>query len=78
MTQLNIQMDGKCNGTQHWSAIMKDYQNAELTNVVPSEYPKDLYDFVADKTTDYCKINKKEIPWCDEFYLTGIMVLIVL
>jgi len=67
MTQLNIQMDGKCNGTQHWSAIMKDYQNAELTNVVPSEYPKDLYDFVADKTTDYCKINKKEIPWCDEF-----------
>jgi DNA-directed RNA polymerase len=67
LTQVPVQMDGACNGTQHWSAIMRDEVNAGLTNVIPSDTPQDLYQYVADKTTDYCLKNKDEIDWCSEF-----------
>ena len=67
MTQVAVQMDGVCNGTQHWSAVMRDEINAQLTNVVPSDMPQDLYQHVADKVTVYCKDNKDEIDWCQEF-----------
>ena len=52
MTQIPVNMDGKCNGSQHWSAIMGDELIALLTNVLPSEEPQDLYQYVANKTTE--------------------------
>jgi DNA-directed RNA polymerase len=67
MTQVPVQLDGACNGSQHWAAIMRDELIAELTNVLPSDVPQDLYQHVADKTTDYCKNNIEDIPWCKEF-----------
>lgn len=67
LTQVPVQIDGKCNGTQHWSAIMGDEVNASLTNVSPNSKPKDLYAYVADKTTEYCEINEDSIDWCKEF-----------
>jgi len=51
MTQLPVQMDGANNGVQHWSAILGDYNLAKLTNVLPSESPQDLYQYVADSVT---------------------------
>jgi DNA-directed RNA polymerase len=66
MTQLPIQMDGACNGSQHWSAIMGDATIAGLTNVLPDTKPNDLYQYVADKTTDYCR-REEGNGWCPEF-----------
>ena len=66
LTQVPVQMDGACNGSQHWSAIMKDDGLASLVNVVPSETPQDLYQHVADASTDYLNENKTN-PWCAKF-----------
>ena len=66
MTQLPIQMDGACNGSQHWSAIMGDEVIAELTNVLPNNKPQDLYQYIADKTTNYCK-KQTDNQWCIDF-----------
>lgn len=53
MTQLPIQMDGANNGGQHWAAIMRNKKLAVLTNLIHSDTPQDLYQFVADAATDY-------------------------
>jgi len=62
LTQCPIQMDGACNGSQHWSAIMKDPVVAKLTNVAPSEIPEDLYQYIANKVTDCC-LNDPDNEW---------------
>ena len=67
MTQVAVQMDGACNGTQHWSAVMLDEPNAKLTNVYPNETPQDLYKAVANRVTDVCKTLKYEVPLYEEF-----------
>lgn len=51
MTQLPIQMDGANNGSQHWSAIMKDKELGKLCNLMNNEIPNDLYQTVADTAT---------------------------
>jgi len=67
MSYLPVQLDGKCNGSQHWGAIMGDTSIATKTGVVATDEPEDLYQFVADATTGYCKHHVKDIPWCGEF-----------
>jgi DNA-directed RNA polymerase len=64
---LHVYVDGKCNGNQHWSAIMKDPVIGKLTGVVPSDIPEDLYQYVADVTTDHCSRLKKENAWYETF-----------
>ena len=63
MTQVPVQMDGRCNGTQHWVGIMLDELLAELTNVAPSADPNDLYQYVADATTRICNEDKDNVDW---------------
>ena len=65
MTQVPVQVDGACNGTQHWSAVMRDSVNAKLTNVDANKTPEDLYKFVADIVTKYCSDNQAE----NSFYI---------
>ena len=67
MTQLPIQMDGACNGSQHWAAIMGDEIIALLTNVLPSEKPQDLYGYIAKKTTEFCQKKIEEVAWYSDF-----------
>jgi len=67
LTQLPIQMDGACNGSQHWAVIMGDETVAELTNVIPDDQPQDLYGYVADKTSDIIERNDEDVEWFDEF-----------
>tara|TARA_R100001594_G_scaffold18661_1_gene36782 strand:- start:111 stop:1604 length:1494 start_codon:yes stop_codon:yes gene_type:complete len=64
LTQVPVHIDGKCNGGQHWSALMRDINIAELTNVSPSDTPQDLYQKVADQTTNYCKLKEDD----NEYY----------
>lgn len=47
MNQVAVQMDGSCNGIQHWSAIGRDSIGAKATNLLPSDAPCDLYSEVA-------------------------------
>ena len=60
-------LDGKCNGNQHLSAIMRDPIVAKLTGVSPSENPEDLYQYVADNTTKHCIDNKESNEWFETF-----------
>lgn len=62
-----VQVDGKCNGNQHWSAIMGDKTIAHLTGVTPSAKPQDLYQYVADMTTEYCELKANENSWLAKF-----------
>ena len=57
LTQLPIQMDGANNGGQHWSAIMRNKKLAVLTNLIKTEKPQDLYQFVADSATEFMKAH---------------------
>lgn len=41
------QIDGSCNGLQHYSAIGRDEHGARLVNVAPSDKPNDVYSAVA-------------------------------
>ena len=66
-SDIPVQLDGKCNGNQHWSAIMKDKTIAHLTGVSPSDKPEDLYQFVADRATDYCELKSDENSWVSTF-----------
>ena len=61
-----VQMDGACNGSQHWSAIMGDETTAILTNVKPSPEPMDLYQFIADRVTDVFKTDPDN-EWYNNF-----------
>jgi len=67
LTQLPVQRDGKCNGSQHWSVIMGDVTIATLTNVIPSDRPQDLYNYIANKTTRILVKNEDKIDWYSEF-----------
>lgn len=48
LNQVAVQMDGSCNGIQHWSAIGRDKIGARATNLLPGDKPCDLYTEVAD------------------------------
>ena len=67
LTQVAVQLDGACNGSQHWSAVMRDDTIGELTNVSPSDTPNDLYKYIADRVTEYCNINREDLPILGEF-----------
>lgn len=45
--RLPVQMDGSNNGLQHYAAMMRDRQGAEMVNVLPGERPADSYEAVA-------------------------------
>jgi DNA-directed RNA polymerase len=67
LTFVPVQVDGKCNGNQHWSAIMGDEDIAKLVGVLPSLQPQDLYQYVADKTTEYCNLHRPSNEWFGNF-----------
>ena len=48
VSHIPIQMDGSCNGLQHFSAMLRDPIGGAAVNLVPSEAPRDIYQAVAD------------------------------
>ena len=69
VTSYPVQLDGACNGSQHWSAIRRDPVIAELTNVMPVDKPQDLYKFVADIASDVMvhRSENQDNEWCGKF-----------
>jgi DNA-directed RNA polymerase len=55
--QLPVGLDGSCNGLQHFSAMLRDEVGAKATNLTQTEEPQDIYQEVADVTTE--KLKKK-------------------
>ena len=48
-TQIPIQLDGTCNGLQHYSALLKDEVGGKAVNLINSDKPSDIYEEVAKK-----------------------------
>lgn len=67
LTQLPVQMDGSCNGIQHWAAIMKDKAIGKMVNLFDTGEPQDVYAFVADRCTNMMVEDAKENEWCNIF-----------
>lgn len=73
LTSLPPQMDGSCNGVQHWAAIMRDPGLAVKVNLADNELPEDLYQFVADNMTTSMELvmndNSTKGTWATRFLL---------
>ena len=52
LTSVPVQMDGSCNGVQHWAALMKADELADMVNLTTTPVPQDLYQYVADLVTE--------------------------
>lgn len=50
-----VQVDGSCNGLQHYAALLRDPESAAAVNLVPSDTPADIYQVVADRVTEILK-----------------------
>ena len=60
-SQMPVNLDGSCNGVQHWAAITRDEAVAERVNLMDTPVPQDLYQFVADGCTALC--HDEPNPW---------------
>lgn len=48
ITKIPIQLDGTCNGLQHYSALLRDKVSGKAVNLINSEKPNDIYNTVAE------------------------------
>lgn len=46
---LPVDMDGSCNGLQHYAALSRDAVGASMVNMLPSDVPSDVYSAVAER-----------------------------
>ena len=60
MNQVAVQMDGSCNGIQHWSAIGRDEIGAKATNLLPFDEPCDLYTEVAQSANKFLQEERTD------------------
>jgi len=65
MTQVPVQVDGSCNGIQHWAAMTRDETIGPEVNLTPGEKPADVYQLVADGCTEMCMDNPSD--WRNHF-----------
>lgn len=49
---LPVAIDGSCSGLQHFSAMLRDADGGRHVNLMPSEYPQDVYAAVAAITEE--------------------------
>lgn len=64
-THIPIQLDGTCNGLQHYSALLRDLKGGTAVNLVNGDKPSDIYAKVAErleeKLKDVCNTNTGNI-----------------
>ena len=51
-SHLAVQVDGSCNGLQHFSAMLKDPIGGAAVNLTPLDTPADIYQQVADRVNE--------------------------
>ena len=64
-SQVPVQLDGACNGVQHWAALTRDEKVGPEVNLTPSHKPADVYQLVADGCTEMCADDPN--PWRIKF-----------
>ena len=64
-SSMPVNLDGSCNGVQHWAALTRDLDVAEKVNLIATPSPQDLYQFVADGCQELCESAPN--PWRIEF-----------
>lgn len=52
ISYLPVNVDGSCNGIQHFSALLRDHIGAKSVNLLPSDEPNDIYEIVAGKARE--------------------------
>lgn len=50
--RLPVQLDGSCNGLQHYAALTRDEELAAKVNLVPADKPAGIYAMVAERTIE--------------------------
>lgn len=55
-THIPVQLDGTCNGLQHYSALLRDKAGGTAVNLTDAEIPADIYAKVAEKLKE--KLNE--------------------
>ena len=56
ITHVPIQLDGTCNGLQHYSALLRDEKGGRAVNLLDSDKPSDIYGVVAQNLEE--KLNE--------------------
>lgn len=59
-SQVPVQLDGACNGIQHWAAMTRDENIGPQVNLTPTDKPNDVYQLVADGCTDLCATDPND------------------
>ena len=57
-THIPIQLDGTCNGLQHYSALLRDEIGGKTVNLINSDKPNDIYATVAHKLEEKLNVIK--------------------
>jgi hypothetical protein len=79
ITNIVLYLDGSNNGSQHLAALTRDEVIAKYVNLIPQEYPGDLYAYVADHVWSQIAEELKEydkdlINDCNEYIKTLISI----
>ncbi len=72
-THIPIQLDGTCNGLQHYSALLRDEVSGEAVNLINSDRPSDIYAKVAEKLIEKLEEirDDERVKNCDKNNLNG-------
>lgn len=63
-SRIPIAMDGSCSGLQHYSAILRDPVGGKAVNLVPSDFPQDIYAeaaMIAQKKMEFVCANDDDM-----------------
>ena len=60
ITYIPIQLDGTCNGLQHYSALLRDSVSGKAVNLLNTEKPSDIYLTVAERLIEKLKVETDE------------------
>ncbi len=55
--QLPVVLDCTCSGIQHYSALLRNEQMAELVNLMPSDHPQDIYSRVLAAVLEHLRAD---------------------
>lgn len=61
LSHLPVGMDGKCNGTQHWCAMLRDRVGGSKVALVNTEVPSDLYTEVLENLLKLLDVQKSKV-----------------
>lgn len=60
VSHIPIQLDGTCNGLQHYSALLRDVKGGKAVNLINSKKPNDIYGVVAARLEEKLKEIQNE------------------